>query len=102
MIINGKAITLNDDYHFSNLTKKEQDTVCGWILANLIPRKTPLHGRTSYGIKHILESDTGIYTTNNQFKGAMLQCGFEPVNAYELNWCYCISKKSAAFKNKNI
>lgn len=30
---------------------------------------------TSYGIKHILQSNTGIYLTNNEFKDAILLCG---------------------------
>ena len=27
-------------------------------------------------------------------------CGYEPVNPNELNWNYCISKKSSAFTDK--
>ena len=45
----------------------------------------------------IFEKDTGLYLTNNEFKDAMLMCGYEPVNPNELNWNYCISKKSPAF-----
>ena len=45
----------------------------------------------------MLERDTDIYMTNNQFKDAMLACGFLPVNERELNWHYCISRKSPAF-----
>lgn len=58
------------------------------------------YDKTSYGLKHILEHDTGIYLTNNEFKDAMLICGYEPVNPQELNWTYCISKKSPAFENR--
>ena len=47
--------------------------------------------------KHMLERDTDIYMTNNQFKDAMLACGFLPVNERELNWHYCISRRSPAF-----
>ena len=52
------------------------------------------------GIKHLLERDTGIYLTNNEFKDAMLQAGYEPVDPNELNWHYRISKKSKAFALK--
>ena len=51
-------------------------------------------------MKHLLERDTKIYMTNNQFKDAMLLCGYEPVDERLLNWNYRISKKSLAFKRK--
>ena len=62
-----------------------------------MPRKTPLLSNSSYGLKHMLERDTDIYMTNNQFKDAMLACDFLPVNERELNWHYCISRRSPAF-----
>ena len=98
MIINGKPITKNDTAQFSDLSMNEQTEVIDWIENNFIPRQTVLHGRSSYGIKHLMQSAIGIYTTNNQFKGAMLQCGYEPVDPDELNWAYCLSKRSPAFK----
>lgn len=66
----------------------------------MIRIKTPNYDKSSYGLKHILEKDTGLYLTNNEFKDAMLMCGYEPINPNELNWYYQISKKSPAFKNK--
>jgi hypothetical protein len=98
MIINGKPITKNDMAQFSDLSMNEQTAVIDWIENNLIPRKTALHGRSSYGIKHLMQSAIGIYTTNNQFKGAMLQRGYEPVDPEKLNWTYHLNKKSPAFK----
>ena len=89
-----------DDALFSAHPQEEIDLVCDWITDNILPRKTPLYDHTSYGLKHILQSDTGLYLTNNEFKDAMLMCGYEPVNPNELNWCYCISKKSPAFRRK--
>ena len=68
------------------------------ILINIMPRRTPNENHTSYGIKHILERDTGVYVTNNQMKDAMLGCGFEPRKVDELNWAFCISEKSPAFR----
>ena len=49
-------------------------------------------------MKHLLEHDTKIYLTNNEFKDAMMICGFEPMDPDMLNWIYCISAKSPAFK----
>ena len=61
-------------------SQQEIDIVFNWITENICPRKTPLLSDTSYALKHILESDTGIYLTNNEFKDAMLSCGYTPVN----------------------
>jgi len=97
MIKDGKAFTKNDENYFEDLSKEKQDEICQWIKDNFIQRKTPLHGRTSYGLKHILTANIGLYLTNNEFKGAMLKCGFNPVDDTEQNWTYCISKKSPVF-----
>ena len=51
--------------------QQEIDAVFSWIDENISPRKTPLLSHTSYGLKHILESDIGIYLTNNEFKDAI-------------------------------
>lgn len=78
-----------------------QEKVMTWIKENIYPRKTPLPVPTSYGLKHYLQDEMDIYLTNNAFKDAMLQCGFELVDWEELNWVYRISKKSPAFtKNR--
>lgn len=82
----------------SDLDPEDQQMVINWIKRNLRPRKTELQSRSSYGIKHIIQEDTNIYMTNNQFNDAMLQCGYYPVNESELNWKYCLSKKSPAFR----
>lgn len=79
------------------LPGEAQGIVLNWIRQNILPRKTPLLSNSSYGLKHMLERDTDIYMTNNQFKDAMLACGFLPVNERELNWHYCISRRSPAF-----
>lgn len=106
MIKNGRPYSNENGYVDDGLitehSKEEQETVMNWIRDNIKPRKTPLYSRTSYGMKHILEGNTGIYLTNNEFKDAMMMCGFEPTNVNELNWTYCISKKSPAFCQKTI
>ena len=62
-----------------------------WIRNSIRPAGTILAGRTSYGLKHILQHDTGVYLTNNQFKDAMLLAGYKPANPNELNWRYRIA-----------
>ena len=89
-----------DDGLITSYPQEEIDAVMNWIAENISPRKTPLDGHTSYGIKHLLQRDIGIYLTNNEFKDAMLQAGYEPVAPDDLNWYYRISKKSKAFALK--
>ncbi len=89
-----------EDHHFNELSEAEQEKALAWIRANVSPRETLLNGHTSYGMKHVLEHRTRIYMTNNQFKEAMLLCGFYPVTVDELNWHYCISQKSPIFQRQ--
>lgn len=104
MIKNGKPYTNEngyiDDELISDVPEKVQKIVMDWIANNIRPRKMPLFGHTSYGLKHYLDHDTGVYLTNNQFKDAMMQAGYEPINPNALNWEYCISRKSPVFCNK--
>lgn len=104
MLKDGKPYTIEngwvDDGLLSGKTIEEQESVRTWIHKSIKPRKTPLMTRSSYGIKHILERDTGIYLTNNEFKDAMLLEGYHPTDPNSLNWHYCISKKSPAFNRK--
>ena len=88
----------DDDYHFADLMDEEKEKALAWIRANVFPRKTPLERYTSYGMKHVLVRRTNIYMTNNQFKEAMLLFGFYPVRVDELNWHYCVSKRSPIFQ----
>lgn len=104
MIKNGRPYSIENGYEdaglITNHSQDEMKLVLNWIEENIHPRKTPLLDHTSYGIKHILEHDTKIYLTNNEFKDAMLMCDYKPVDPDELNWCYCISKRSPAFDQK--
>lgn len=101
MMVNGRPYSNEngyvDDELITSHPQEEIDAVLNWIAESISPRKTPLYGHTSYGIKHLLERDVHIYLTNNEFKDAMLLAGYEPVDPNELNWCYRISKKSKAF-----
>lgn len=105
MIKNGRPYTCEGAFSvdaalITDRTQEEQNAVFRWIKENILPRKTPLPYCSSYGIKHILQRDIGVYLTNNEFKDAMLLCGFYPVEEGKLNWTYRISKKSPAFKYK--
>ena len=101
MMIDGRPYSNENGYEdkalITDRPKEQVALVCAWIRKNIRPRKTPMLERTSYGLKHDFEHDTGLYLTNNEFKDAMLLCGYYPVDQNKLNWCYCISKRSPVF-----
>ncbi len=101
-IVDGHAWTEDDTELFAELSQEDQSKIVAWIKTGLVPGKTPLPGYTSYWLKHMLEHDTGIYTTNNQFKDAMLLCGFRPVDAASMNWNYRILKRSPALQRHTM
>ena len=75
---------------------REIAAVDEWIRKNVRTGKKILHGHTSYGMKHMLEHDTGIYLTNNEFKDASLLAGYQTVNPKDLNWKMCIRDRTAS------
>jgi hypothetical protein len=78
---------------FSQHSEPEQRLIKLWISFAIRPAKTK-HWRTSYGLKHDLERDTGLYVTNPDFKGAMLAMGYDPVDPWALNWHFRIRPAS--------
>ncbi len=81
---------------FMRLDDETRQKVVKWCEKYFLPSETVFSGISSYGLKHILEQDTGIYLTNGQFKGAMLLAGYFPKAYDDLNWLFKISHKSAA------
>ncbi len=86
-----------DTDRFCDLSEEEQRKVITWIRGNVKPCPRPCHRLSSYGMKHVLEHRTNIYVTNNQFKEAMLQCGFYPEKVDELNWYFYVCPLSPVF-----
>lgn len=64
--------------------------VFGWIHDHISPASRTYTRSTSYGFKHMVENEIGHYITNNQFKDAMLLCGYQPVKPNETNWMFKI------------
>ena len=94
MLKNGRPYTNEDfppgeadDVLVTRHSLPELVKIAEWIKGNLRHSDTE-YRRSSYSLKHILEEDTGIYLTNNEFKDAMLLAGFEPVKYNEKNWRY--------------
>jgi hypothetical protein len=83
-----------DDELLTDEDKETQKKVLKWIKQHCIRTKTINRRHSSYGLKHILERDTGIYLTNNQFKHAMLIEGHNPTNENDLNWYFRIGNRA--------
>lgn len=79
-----------DTKRLEDMPQDEIDAIGEWIRAN-IRRDSSVLPVTTYGLKHMLKRDTGIYISNNGFKDAMLRAGFEPIDASRTNWCYRIA-----------
>lgn len=94
MLKDGRPYSIENGWEDARLLSDEADDVIAlvseWIRVNICKSSKILRDRTSYGIKHDLQRDTGVYLTNNQFKDAMLTAGFPPVDPNELNWHYRI------------
>lgn len=89
-----------DNDLLDRLSPLEQKVALLWVRERLSPRKTVNDRRTSYGLKHYLEYETGVYMTNNMFKDLLLREGYKPSNEHELNWKYAISEKSPALRRE--
>lgn len=79
-----------DDALLDDIPKRQQKEVMAWIKNNIYERKTPNHMYHTYRLKHIIQWDTGIYLTENQFKDAMLRSGYMPVDRYDSSWIFNI------------
>ena len=75
MIKNGRPYTNENGWEdkdlISDFTYDEIRSVDTWIRENIRKNRSIYKGGTSYGLKHILQKDTGIYLTNNAFKDAI-------------------------------
>lgn len=82
---------LPEDY--GALSGKEQSMVSDWIKERLCPtgqRMRPENRLSSYGLKHRMERETGLYVTNGQFKGAMEAAGYTAFDKDDINWTYAV------------
>jgi hypothetical protein len=73
---------------FDLLPPLKRELVLQWISWTMCPAVTIWRDATSYGLKHAAEDDLGFYISNGQFKGAMLEAGYEPVDTLDRNWLF--------------
>lgn len=79
-ILDEKTIYTNlDDKKFPKfheLDEETKDVTLEWIRCNLWPVKATNKNSSTYTMKHLLQSQTGVYLTENEFAEALLLCGF--------------------------
>ena len=94
--------TRSDDWKFKrfpDLDDKIRYMTIRWIDHNLKKRKTANKHRTVYGVKHVLQAQTGIYLTESQFAEALLRCGYQLIRKSQRKYVMYVnvSEKSPAF-----
>jgi transcriptional regulator with XRE-family HTH domain len=80
---------------YEQLSTPTRDKLGAWIRATIAPA-AGIYPYNSYSIKHDAEQAIGEYIIrNDEFKGAMLACGFEPIpsTADKANWKFRIKSK---------
>lgn len=76
---------------YTDLPLEKQEALIKWIEHNIHGRKIVNFKYSSYSLKSLAERSIHYYITNNQFKDAMLHCGFYPINPAEKNCYYKIN-----------
>jgi len=87
---------------YLKMSSERKESLKDWISKNFYSRKTMNKEHTSYGLKHVIQSDNNDYYTNDEFKGGMLEMGFIPDDTRKLNWCFNLSEKSYNETRKRI
>ena len=77
---------------YAALDSQTQSKLLDWIAAVIAPA-TRVYPLTSYAIKHDAEEAIGVYIRNDEFKGAMLACGYEPTRDTDVNWRFRIKPR---------
>ena len=86
-------IDLDHPARFEELPAKKQAALMAWIGKHFEASRQTYWLRSSYGLKHDFQRDTGIYVYNGAFKGAMLKAGIVPADEKEQNWHFKMKEK---------
>jgi hypothetical protein len=76
---------VNQPSSYERLPGEEKAMVREWILRELRPTHT-MGPKCSYHLKHVYQRLTDRYLTNGDFKGAMLDAGYRPIDRTEPSW----------------
>lgn len=108
-MVDGHPVSFNNSFgepwiggeRFHSIPLQAQAECIKWCKTYLKPTKCANNRHTSYGLKHMLQRDTGIYITNDQFKDLMLTLGYKPVDSSQFNWTFCISESRLSKRSRN-
>lgn len=84
---------------YKYLPQETKNTVQRWISWALVAVESPWWERNGYGLKHDLEYATGVYLSEGEFLGLMMETGHLPANA-ERPASYCVRWSKAAKKTR--
>lgn len=110
MVLEGKDIDFHykhecedhyKEYHWKELTEKEQLLVRKWVRFMFSKSKYINHGRSSYGLKHSCESDVGYYVHNDMMKKAFILEGFKAETG-RINWYFNTKNKITKEKSEKF
>ena len=75
---------------------QDADQAIDWMCTYMVKRKSLNRKHTTYGLKHLLQAQTGIYLTCESFNECMCRLGHAPHNSNDLpqRWQWCISEKA--------
>lgn len=91
--IDAESCIILDTSLVKDLNPKDRSMLFKWLSWHLVSQETPNVNYNSNYLKVMFENDTNIHLTENQFKNAMLICGFEPTNPKKWLWTFKISKR---------
>ena len=78
----------NNPVDYDNLIPALKKTISEWISLRLWTGRRNDTKLSSYYLKHIMENENGIYTTNGQFKGAMQEHCYKAYDMDDINWTF--------------
>ena len=77
---------------YDELPEEATDALNWWIDTYISPAKTCTDWLNSYALKQVFEWTVNGYVSNDQFKAAMLEKGYTPIDLFELNWHFKIGR----------
>ena len=90
----------NHQAQYDRLPDDQKQLLQDWIADRIKPASSYQHKRTSYGLKHDFQRETGLWVNNGAFKGGMLAAGFKPYSDLEMNPSYRIRTIADARRGK--
>jgi hypothetical protein len=85
---------------YDALSDDQKRLLQDWIADRIKPARAYCYKRSSYGLKHDLQRETGLYVSNGAFKGAMLAAGYKAWPVHEMNPSYKIRPPRDESKEK--